>query len=194
MIQSSDAVRVALAPTRAYSELVAKPHAPSSWFHALAGPALYGLVLGTALSIAATHVASIIGVVSVALFWSFVPAVQLFTAWIVCRNPSVRIELPRAIELFFLTHLPWSMWLFAAAAGTFWLAPGPTLVQGVVVAALVPLVWTPVMIAAFCRAVLGCSVRDARRRTALHTAITWGVILFLSILADSTWARFGGGA
>jgi len=51
-----------------------------------------------------------------------------------------------------------------------------------------------VMIAAFCRAVLGCSVRDARRRTALHTAITWGVILFLSILADSTWARFGGGA
>ena len=164
VIQSSDAVRVALAPTRAYSELVGQPHAPSSWFHALAGPALYGLVLGAALSIAATHVASVVGVVSVALFWSFVPAVQLFTAWIVCRNPSVPIELPRAIELFFLIHLPWSMWLIAAAAGTFWFAPGPTLVQGVVITALVPLVWTPVMIAAFCRAVLGCSVRDARRR------------------------------
>ena len=194
MTRLSNAARVALAPGATYGALAAS-RAHASWIQALAGPLITAVVLGTTLSVAATHVASLRAVIGVALFWSFVPAVQLFSAWTICRRPPrANVTLPRAIELLFLAHLPYSLWLVGFAAGSFAVPPGPALVNGLLASAVVPVVWTPLLIAAFGRAVLGCTPREARRRTIAHQAITWGVILALAILAYQPWVGSGGGA
>ena len=102
MPRLSNAARVALAPGATYRALSAS-RAHASWIQALWGPLLTSLVVGTALSVAGTHVASLPAVVGVALVWSFVPAVQVFTAGTICRRaPGARVTLPRAIELLFL--------------------------------------------------------------------------------------------
>ena len=190
----SNAARVAFAPSATYKAMAASG-ADASWRQALSGPLLASLVLGTSLSIAGTHVASIPAVIGVAVFWGFVPAVQLFSAWTICRRaPRAVVTLPRAIELLFLAHLPYSLWLMAFAAMSFALASAPALVNTFLLTALLPAVWTPVLIAAFSRTVLGCTPRDARRRTFVHQALTWGVIVAMAILAYQPWTRIGGGA
>lgn len=194
MVKVSNAARVALAPNATYAALTAS-RASASWWRALSGPVLAALVLGTALSVAGTHVASVPGVIGVAIFWAFVPAVQLFTAWTVCRRPpSANVTLPRAIELLFLTHLPYSLWLIAFSMVTFMLAPGPALLYWLLATVVIPIAWTPRLIAAFSREVLGCAPREARRRAILHQGITWAVIAVLAILAAQPWVRSGGGA
>lgn len=190
----SNAARVALAPAATYAALAAS-RADASWARALAGPLLAGLVLGTSLSIAATHVASLTAAIGVAVFWSFVPAVQLMTALIVCRRaPRRKVTLPRAIELLFLGHLPYSLWLLAFAGSTFVLAPGPALMYWLLATLAVPVAWTPLLIARFSSEVLGCTPRDARRRATLHQVLTWTGILTLALLAAQPWARVGGGS
>ena len=190
----SDEARLAFAPGATYASLTAsRGHA--SWSRAIAGPLFGALLLGTALSIAGTHVASLPAVLGVGLFWSFAPAFQLLTAWTICRRaPRPRVTLPRAIELLFLAHLPYSLWLVAFAMSSFVLAPGPALVNGLLLTAIVPIVWTPLLSSAFSREVLGCSPREARRLTILHQALTWALILALAILAYQPWTRVGGGA
>ena len=129
----SNEARLAIAPGATYAALIAA-RAHASWSRAIAGPLFGALVLGTALSIAGTHVASVSAVLGVGLFWSFAPAFQLLTAWTICRRaPRPRVTLPRAIELLFLAHLPYSLWLVTVALGSFVLAPGPTLVNGLLV-------------------------------------------------------------
>ena len=84
-LQLSDGMRIALAPARTYEALVASD-VPGSWPRALAGPGFPLLVFATAASIAATRVASLPTVLTVAACWAFVPAVQLLTA---SRSPAV---------------------------------------------------------------------------------------------------------
>ena len=78
------------------------------------------------------------------------------------------------------------------ALAALWIPPGRALVNLLYATVLVPLVWTPPLIAGFCRSVLGCSTTQARRRTIAHQAMTWAVILGYAILAVQPWSRTGG--
>ena len=188
--QPSDAIRVALAPDARYRELAAAADV-GSWQRALKGPALAGLVFATCGSVIATTAASLWTILSVALCWLFVPATQLLGAWLMCRRSlTPDLTATRAIELQFLAHAPWSLWLVGLGFASIWFPPKPFL-SLIVVTVLVPAVWTPVILASFCRSVLRLDAHKARRRTAAHQLAIWALIAVYALLSIQPWARMG---
>jgi hypothetical protein len=155
---------------------------------ALRRPALVALVLGATVAIGATRHVTPALLLSTTACWAFVVLLQLAVALPLIAAPARHtVGLPRAIDLFFASHAPWSLWMLAAAA---W---GPSAVgrplAPVLIAALAPLVLTPRMIAAFFREVLELDAREARLRTLVQQAATWGIPLALYATAVGFWPR-----
>src|SRR5215210_6473940 len=86
----------------------------NSEVHYLARMALTTLVLTTAMSVAAT------GRLTVALFlsglacWWFLPVLQLLTGLLMIRGSG--LERRAALDGYFATHRPWSLWVLIVAA------------------------------------------------------------------------------
>ena len=89
---------------------------------ALRRPLLVAIVLGVSTAISATGRVTPSLVLSTTLCWSFVVVLQAVIAIALIAAPARRtVGLPRALDLFFAGHAPWSLWMLAAAA---W-APSP---------------------------------------------------------------------
>jgi hypothetical protein len=174
----SSELRLMLAPRETYARLSRVPSTIGP-VQALRRPLVAAIVLGVSVAIAATgHVTPAL-VVSVTICWTLAIAIQSAIAIALIAGPARRtVGLPRAFDLFFASHAPWSLWFLAAAA---W-APSPIgrPLTPVLVAAVAPLVLTPRMIAAFFREVLEMDPREARGRTAIHQVITWLVFIVLA--------------
>lgn len=169
-------LRLIVAPGRTYAHLARQP-SPVGAITALRRPLLAAIVLGVAIAIGATgHVTPAL-VLSTTLSWAFVILLQIAIALGLIAGPARRtVGLPRALDLFFASHAPWSFWLLAAAAVP---APLGRPFMPLMLFALVPMFLTPRMIAAFFREVLGLDPVRAIFRTALHQAITWTVFALL---------------
>lgn len=169
----SEALRLMLRPGPEYSARVAASRG-ASWARALTVPGLLTLLFGIVTSVAATGrvVGSIIA--SQALCWSFVPALQFVAGSMLIASASGRpVTFPRAMELLFAAHGPWSLWLVAMAAMQM---AFPSQVA-VLLTFIVPAVWTAVILSAFGREVLGLSATAARRRVLAHQLATLVLIL-----------------
>jgi len=176
-----------VAPRDAYARL-ARIGSRGGPLTAIRRPALAALVIGAAIAMGATgHVTPRL-LLSTTLCWAFVVLLQVGIALPLIGGPSrPTVGLSRAIDLFFASHAPWSVWLLAAAV---W-APSPLgrPLMPVLVSAPVPLVLTIRMINAYFREVLELDPRDARARTILHQAATWGIPLVLYGTAVAAWPR-----
>jgi hypothetical protein len=179
-------VQLAFAPDATYAQLVGERAT------AHAGPLLGRIVLavaiiGTSVAIAATGRVSVALVTSVGLSWSFALLVQaLAAAAIIVPARGRRVTTARAFELWFLAHVPWTLW-FLVPAAVFSLA-GIHFSDTVRFAAgLVPLVWTVVVLRAFARQVLGFSRVGAVAAT--HQLIVWGLALCYIAFAIGGWDR-----
>lgn len=174
-------LRLIIAPRDTYARLARVPSAIGP-VAALRRPLVAAIALGVSVAIAATgHVTPLL-VLSATVCWSVVVAIQAAIALALIAGPARRtVGLPRAFDLFFASHAPWSLWFLAAAA---WApsALGRPLTP-VLVAALAPIVLTPRIVAAFFREVVEMDPRDARVRTAVHQAITW--LVFIAVVG---WA------
>lgn len=176
----SDAVRLMLRPGPDYAKRAAAAQ-DASWLRALKLPALlavmFGLLNSTAAAghVSATLVASEIGA------WSFIPLLQLMTgAALIASAKTRRVTFPRAIELLFAAHAPWSLWLVATTISQT-IRPDPYIVIG---SGVVPMAVTAVMLAAFGREVLGLSGREARIRVFAHQAVT--ILLIVAYIELAT--------
>ena len=192
MIEPSAAARVAFWPRQTYAELHGEGR-PGSWLRAAAIPLVTAVIIGVGTSIAATGVASLFSIASGALCWSFVPAIQLANGLLLCRRPPRgNGELARAVELFFLAHLPWSLWLIGVALVLLWLPLASTVVYLLLLSALVPLVWTGAILRSFSQTVLGCSPGQANGRALIYVGITLAVMFGYIFLAVGLWPRLVG--
>jgi hypothetical protein len=166
-----------MSPRTTYAAL-ARVAGRGTWRSAVRRPLLVALVLGVSMAMAATgHVTPSL-VLSTTLCWSFVVILQIAIALIVIAGPARRtVGLARALDLYFASHVPWSLWLLATVA---W-APSPVgrPLTPVIVAAAVPLGLTPWILSAFFREVLELDPRHALARTAAQQAMTWGVFVAL---------------
>ena len=177
----SSELRLIFSPRDTYARLARVPSVIGP-VRALRRPLVAAIALGVSVAIAATgHVTPLL-VLSVTACWSLAIAIQAAIALALIAGPAQRtVGLSRAFDLFFASHLPWSLWFLAAAA---WVpSPLGRPLTPVLVAAVAPIVLTPRMIAAFFREVLEMDPRAARARTALHQGITW-----LAFLALAGWA------
>ena len=176
-------LRLALAPLDTYRQLTAAP-SKGSWSRALERPALVAVIIGTAFTLSAAERAPAGLVAMGILCWSFVPALQLLVGALVSgMAPTRSISMARSIELLFIAHLPWSLWVLVMTGMTvFTEIPQPLAAQ--ILSLLIPGVWTSAIVSAFCRIGLNCTTRHARRLTLVHQALTFtlffGYILMFS--------------
>jgi hypothetical protein len=160
-----------------------------SWRDALATPALVAVVIGVMTVMAATGRVTASLAISGVICWSFVPVLQLATAAAFIRGRASDVSFARAIDLWFLAHAPWSIWILGIAV----LMPLMTVsLEWIIVGGLVPTIWTAFVLAAFFREVGGHSRRAAIRRTLAHQALTWILILIYIELATATSTRIIG--
>ena len=169
-------LQVMRAPAAAYAALLDSPSA-RPWA-VVSRAALTALVLGSASAFAATGHMTLQLLLSGMVCWAFVPLLQIATAAAILRPNGIRLlPLDRRLELWFMGHAPWSLWIVAV-----------TLLMGmpgiwsrvewpIIATAVLPGIWTSVIAAAFCRVVLGYSRGAAIARTALHQAVTWTLLL-----------------
>jgi hypothetical protein len=192
LLRLSDEARVMLAPLAAYRRLASEPPAPglATLFRR---PALCALVIGCSIALTSTGGATPFAIVTTTASWTFVVGLQLTFAAILiapCRRPGLRMT--SALDLFFAGQGPWLLWMLgvtAAALVAFRLGPHavPRL-RYALMFALVPLIWTWMIIFAFCRAVLGLEWRGALRWTFLYEAAIWSTAyLYIARMTFQAW-------
>jgi len=183
----SPEIALIIAPDKAYAALAARA-APIGACRALRRPLLVALLLGVSLALSSTRHVTPELVLSTALLLSGIVIVQVLIALAVIRPRAGRIVPPgRALDLFFASHAPWSLWLLLTAA---WV-PSPLArpATPLWIASLVPIVLTPRTIAAYFREVLGLDRRRAVARTIVHQVLTWGLLAAAFGAAVAIWPR-----
>lgn len=177
-----------LSPMRAYAAY-APAHTRSGVWVALRRPLFVALLMGVTIAMSATHTVAAPVVVSVTICWAVAVVIQLVTALIVVGPSSRRaVPLSRALDLFFLGHAPWSLWLLVVGGMATW-TPDLVNTVTVVVTMLLAAALTTRIVGAFSVVVLGTSRGAAVRRAALHHTITWIAIIMLVAAAVALWPR-----
>jgi len=167
----SPEILLMVSPRHTYAALARVP-GRLTLLTALRRPLLVAIVLGVSAAMGGTGRVTPALVLSTTLCWIFVVGLQVAIALTLIAGPARRtVGLGRALDLYFAGHAPWSLWMLAAVA---W-APSPIgrPLTPVLVAAAVPLILTPRILAAFFREVLELDPRDALVRTAAQQVLTW---------------------
>jgi len=160
---------IAIAPEEAYTALV-NDAAASPGLPARLG--VIWLLFATIASVIVTGRITVGLVVAAALSWSFVLVLQaLIGTLVIWSAPARRVPAVRALDLWFASHLPYSLWLLAMASWFFIVTTFPPFSLALTV--VVPAAWTCVISRAYCRAVLGASARGARWGVAVHQTMAW---------------------
>jgi hypothetical protein len=178
-------VQVALAPDSTYRALVADDERVAAW-RMLRRPLVVLIVIATVVPIMAVQRITLALLAASMVSFSFVAAIQLAVgAAVVASAGSRQVSFPRAIDLWFAGHVPYSLTLLIAA-GVFASLPYGSL-EGLIVPAVIPAAWTAVIVAAFCRQVLGTSRAGARWRAAAHFLVIWVIAFELVALSAGGW-------
>jgi hypothetical protein len=183
-------LRLITAPGETYAALARVPVA-STLATALRRPLLVALVTGASLAMTATGRVTPALMTSTTVTWSYIVLLQLaIAAPLVVPRGRRTVGAARAIDLFFAGHAPWSLFILLLGAVMPLPSGWPDLL--LVAAALVPLVLTARIVAAFFREVLGMRPRAARRMMVLHQALTWTAFLAVNWLQSSFTPRILG--
>lgn len=184
----STELRLALAPAVTYRRLV-ESRADTTWRGALAPLLLALALIGSFAAILATRRVTFGLVVTTTASWSFALLLQACAASVLIASSRRRlVSMPRAFELLFLGHAPWSLWMLAVMALVIVWNPGTTL-ELILASAVLPIGWTAVILSAFCQIVLGTTADGARLRTAVHQTCIIGIILSYVAWAAGGWMR-----
>ena len=137
--------------------------------------ALIALVIGTAVSTAATERVTLGLVLTSALAWSFVPVLQLGTGLWLVRNagPGRRML---ALERYFDTHPAWSVFILGFHAVLLAWPPSRGYALLLAPLAIFPIVLTMFSLTRLCREVLGMTTGTATRAVLVHQAMTYVVV------------------
>ena len=144
--------------------------------------ALIALVIGTSVAAAATERVTVTLVLTSALAWSFVPLIQLLTGLWLVRGAAAGRRL-EAIERYFDTHRPWSLWILAVHAMFLLWPQSRGFALFVLPSCLLPAALTARALTRLCREVLRTPPSVARREVMVHQSLTW-----LVIVSYATWA------
>jgi len=156
--------------------------------HYLARMALVALVLATAMSIASTgRLTTALLLSGMTCFW-FLPVLQFLTGLLMLRHRRV-VAWRVALDGYFATHRPWSLWTLLMAA-TVILLPNPGgATYPLALTAVVPAALTIRGLLRFSREALGDSTRQAWQRVALHQGASFVVLIAYMDLSVALWPR-----
>jgi hypothetical protein len=156
---------------------------------------LFALIFGCAVSLLTSGRLTARLVVPGAVYWSFVPLIEIAALAAVCRSKLRSISLARAVDLFFSGFSPWLLWLAGFAAIWSWLDPiqafawtNTVWIRGSAVAVLA---WSCYIDYCFFRWVLEARPAVAARALLGHRLISWTGWL-ACFLGSSMWSVLAG--
>ena len=184
----SPEIQVLISPERAYAAF-AGPTRGGAWT-AVRRPLFVALVQGVVISMVATRTVAAPVVLSVTLAWAIAIVIQFTAATLlIVSAPQRQVNVAHALDLFFLGHAPWTLWLLACGAALTWASAVSGLPWIAVVTMIVPGIVTARIVAAYSRVVLRLSRRAARARTAVHQGAMWAVFVLFIASAIQLWPR-----
>jgi hypothetical protein len=188
-LRLSPELRVMLSPGPTYRRLAeASPAAGARTL--LRRPVLVAVLVGAVVSLSITGALVPRLWPSVTVCWAFVPGLQLAAGAVLVRLGRRRpIAMTSALDLLFVGHGPWSLWLLGVGAADALRLPvggyASASASPVLASAIVPLAWTVALIFAFCRAVLGLSARGAAVAVLLYELALWSAAACYVSLASA---------
>lgn len=181
-------LRLALAPERIYRELLTRDMRVTHW-QILARPTTVLFVIAVAIPMMALHRVTLRLVATTAILWSVAVAIEFLAAWCVIRSADSRqVHTAQAIDLWFVGHLPYTVWLLMLPIITSLTSASAPALEVVGFTSVVPIAWTTFIVAAFCRTVLGTTPAAARWRAGIHVGA------FVIVAAALFTISAGGGA
>lgn len=188
----SPEIEVLLAPADAYRRY-APAHTRDGLWIALRRPAFVALLQGVVMAMVATKTVAFPVVLSLTLCWATAILAQLILAVaMIATVRQRRIPTSVAVDLLFMGHAPWSLWLLACA-GAMTFAPTITGLSWILISTmLIPSVLTWRITTGYLEVVLGTSHHEAKRRALLHQAIVWAILIFFLWSAVALWPRILG--
>jgi hypothetical protein len=191
-VQLSDEVRVMFRPFATHRRALDEVRV--GWRALVVRPVLVAGVNGLAVTLSAAGELFPTLWLGSALTWAWAPALQMLLAapLIVLARAlgGSRLRLSSALDLFFLGHGPWSLWLMGAGVALGWHLPNTTGFDFMPVARtiVVPIVWTVLLVFAFFRVGLGLSRAKAVLLTLLYQGLLWGcVYLYVGVATYRLW-------
>ena len=186
----SSELKVALAPGAAYQHLLASlssgPAKAGHYVRVMRRPAMVVLVIAVMVPIMAVQRVTLALVMTAALSWSFAVLLQSIVGLaIIGSAPARKIAVLPALDLWFAGHVPYSLWILVAFGMTAMLRSAN--VSLVILTAVVPAIWTAIIVTAFCRTVLGTTAPGARWRAAAHFVSIWTITLSYIAWAAGGW-------
>jgi hypothetical protein len=187
-----DEMRVMVGPMGTYRRLLGGALA-DRWWMVLRRPALMALIIGGFITLSNGGELFPTLLLGTAVAWGWVPLLQLLLAAPLIALARRRVvRLAPALDLFFVNHGPWSLWMLAVTLVMMGRLPHGLVslhqVLPILVSAAVPALWTCGIIFAFCRTVLGLSAWRAVGWTVLYQALIWfAAYLFVGAVTFRMW-------
>ena len=170
-----------LHPAEAY-RLLERQGGRGIWL-ALKRPLLFAFTIACMVSFITSSTLTLRLVGPAIVLWSFIPFIETASLIAVCWSERQKISFPRIIDLFFMGHGPWSIWLIGMVAVWSFLSPeskgfdfkiGLLWRDGGFVAATL---WSLYIDFCFFRSVLGRNPARASRDLLLERLISWSLII-----------------
>jgi hypothetical protein len=187
----SDDARVLVRPAQTYQAIAAgsATSAPVVLRVAAARPFFVLFVIGCAISLVATTVASARLVFAPMIYWSFVPLVEILGLFLVIERARWRARPAVLIDAFFTGHAAWTLLILATAAALslstpmhwWFLISGPGVAAVLIVAA-----WSAYVDFCFFRRFCGSPMRKALGQLALNRFIVWTLVFWIFAVPEPT--------
>jgi hypothetical protein len=182
-------------PAAAYPYLAKLPVAATRWT-AIRRPLLISALLGCALSLMTEGRITLRLAIPAAIYWSFVPLLQVACVVISYRRARPEGSLARAIDLAFAGGAPWMLWLLAYISP--WVLASPERAYALAghhtfwygLTALTAL-WAAYIDFWYFRVVLGNTPAGAAWSLLFHRAVCWSAGLSIFVLAAG-WQAVAG--
>jgi hypothetical protein len=176
-------LRIMVHPTATYRRLATNVGERRRWL-LIRRPLFVAFVFGSFVSLTVSGHLTLSLIFDGMIFWGFVPGLQaLLLIAILLAVARDRMRISKAIDLFFMGHCPWLLWLLGVA-GTCLFFPlkqiylWPTKWGWVLpISLLGAWIWSNVTSFGFLRGALDLSMFRASVALVLYTVMLWGIII-----------------
>lgn len=187
----SDEIRVMFHPLLRYRELALEPD-KAAFRLLFCRPILIAFAFGIFVSFSVAGRLTIPLLFEGALFWSFVPFLQIvLVAGITLILARDAISVPKAVDLFFLGYGPCFLWMLGITGSCLFMPLRQIYLWPMETGWIMPVslvgvfLWSNVTSFAFLRGALGLAPLKAGLAFLLYGVIFWGVIVFYLFGTDT---------
>ena len=185
--------RVLVRPSRAFQTLAGgeqdAPGDRTGFWLAARRPLFLTFVLACVVSLLATSVASLRLIAPTAIYWSFVPLVEILALVIVVWRRRAGRGLAYLIDTFFAGHAAWTLLLLAVGATMAVASPAHwwfLITRPVIVAIVIVIGWSAYVDVCFFRYICGARLSRSIGLVALNRFIAWLLIFWIFAVPEAT--------